>query len=70
MESIKEWGSQMLNRIRKTLSGNAGASAVEYALLVAGIAVVAMVAIFALGGVISTKFDEVGKAITGFATFL
>ncbi len=60
----------MLNRIRKILSGNVGASAVEYALLVAGIAVVAMVAIFALGGVISTKFDEVGKAITGFATFL
>jgi len=60
----------MLARIRTTLNNDAGASAVEYALLVAGIAVVAMVAIFALGGVISSKFDEVGKAIEGFSTFL
>lgn len=53
----------MLTRIRKTT--DKGASAVEYALLVAGIAVVCMLAIFALGGVISDKFDEIGNKIGG-----
>ena len=53
----------MLARIRKTT--DKGASAVEYALLVAGIAVVCMLAIFALGGVISDKFDEIGNKIGG-----
>ena len=53
----------MLARIRKTT--DKGASAVEYALLVAGIAVVCMLAIFARGGVISDKFDESGNKIGG-----
>lgn len=55
----------MLARLRKFMKDESGASAVEYALLVAGIAVVAMVAIFALGGVVSDKFDEIGKQISG-----
>ncbi|MGB3675370.1 MAG: Flp family type IVb pilin [Candidatus Nanopelagicales bacterium] len=55
----------MLARLRKFMKDESGASAVEYALLVAGIAVVAMVAIFALGGVVSDKFDEIGNQISG-----
>lgn len=62
-------GYRMLARIRK-ITSDTGASAVEYALLVAGIAVVAMIAIFALGGIISAKFDEVGKAIQGTISLL
>lgn len=57
----------MFARIRKILNRDTGASAVEYGLLVAGIAVVVMVAIFALGGIISEKFEEVGTAIEGVA---
>lgn len=55
----------MLTRLRKFVKDESGASAVEYALLVAGIAVVCMVAIFALGGTISDKFDEIGNKIGG-----
>lgn len=55
----------MLDRLRKFVKDETGASAVEYALLVAGIAVVAMLAIFALGGVVSDKFEEIGTQISG-----
>jgi pilus assembly protein Flp/PilA len=42
-----------------------GASLVEYALLVALIAVVCIVAITILGGSASEKFSEVGSAVGG-----
>ena len=41
-----------------------GASLVEYALLVALIAVVCIVAISLLGGEASKKFSEVGRSLT------
>ncbi len=40
-----------------------GASMVEYALLVALIAVVVIAAALFLGGAISTKFEEVGSTV-------
>ncbi len=42
-----------------------GASLVEYALLVALIAVVCIVAVTFLGSSASSKFDTVGKSIAG-----
>jgi pilus assembly protein Flp/PilA len=42
-----------------------GASLVEYALLVALIAVVCIAAVTALGKSASSKFDTVGKSIAG-----
>jgi pilus assembly protein Flp/PilA len=42
-----------------------GASLVEYALLVALIAVVCIAAVTFLGGAASTKFSKVGSAVTG-----
>jgi len=40
-----------------------GASAVEYGLLVAGIALVVIAAVFFLGGAVSSSFNEVGSAV-------
>ena len=53
----------MLNYIRKVINKDAGASAVEYGLLVAGIAVVIIVAVFALGGTLSDTFDKTENCI-------
>jgi pilus assembly protein Flp/PilA len=47
-------------RIRKE-----GATAVEYALIVAGIAVVIIVAVFALGGQLEIAFNAIKDAIAG-----
>jgi pilus assembly protein Flp/PilA len=38
-------------------------TAVEYALMVAGIAVVIIAAVWALGGNVSKKFDSVAKSL-------
>jgi pilus assembly protein Flp/PilA len=39
-------------------------TAVEYALMVAGIAVVIIVAVWALGHSVSSRFDQAAKSIT------
>jgi len=54
----------MLARIRKvTDSADSGASAVEYGLLVAGIAVAIIIAVFALGTTLDGLFDDVNGRI-------
>ena len=47
----------------RIVRGETGASMVEYALLVALIAVVVIAGALFLGGAISTKFDEVGSTL-------
>ena len=56
-EIIKAWLTSKTDSER-------GASLVEYALLVALIAVVCIVAVTTLGGNASDKLDEIGEAIT------
>ncbi len=60
----------MLASIRKSLraKGDEGASAVEYGLLVAAIAAVIIVVIFALGGVVKGVFSNTCKSIAAGAT--
>ena len=54
----------MLARIRKvTESADSGASAVEYGLLVAGIAVAIIAIVFLLGGTLNTLFTDVNTRI-------
>lgn len=55
----------MFTRIRTMLSlgKDTGASAVEYGLLVAGIAVVMIAAVFFLGSQVSSNFSEVGSSV-------
>lgn len=45
-----------------------GASAVEYGLLIAGIAALIVVAVFALGPVIKEAFTDTCSAVTGKGT--
>ncbi len=56
IEFIKAWATAQAKTER-------GASLVEYALLVALIAVVCIAAVTALGGAASDKFDTVASAI-------
>jgi pilus assembly protein Flp/PilA len=51
--------------VRATVANQRGASLVEYALLVALIAVVCIAAVSLLGSSASTKFSRVGSAISG-----
>jgi pilus assembly protein Flp/PilA len=50
-----------------SLSKDKGASAVEYGLLVAGIAVVMIAAVFFLGRAVSSNFSEVGSSVESAA---
>lgn len=48
----------MLARLRRTTRDDRGASAVEYGLLVAAIAAVIIVAVFAFGGFVQDIFND------------
>jgi pilus assembly protein Flp/PilA len=52
-------------RTRMWLEGDEGATAVEYGLMVAGIAMLIIAAVWLLGGNLSTLFDTVADKIGG-----
>lgn len=58
---VQTWWGDLKLRARE----EGGATAVEYALMVALIAAVIIVAVTALGNNASTKFSDVGTAIKG-----
>jgi pilus assembly protein Flp/PilA len=58
---IQTWWADLKERATEEY----GATAVEYALMVALIAVVIIVAVTFLGKSAEKKFDEVGKAVAG-----
>ena len=59
----------MLARIRKvTDSADSGASAVEYGLLVAGIAVAIIAVVFFLGGTLNALFSDVETQLNNAVT--
>jgi pilus assembly protein Flp/PilA len=51
--------------IRRHQKSDEGASAVEYGLLVAAIAAVIVVIVFALGGLVKNKFKDTCDSISG-----
>lgn len=53
----------LMNHIRAFIQEEDGASAVEYGLLVAGIAVAVMGGIYAIGTTLSGKFDSVNTML-------
>lgn len=55
----------MIERFKELWRDESGISAVEYALLAAGIATAIIVAIETLGTAVSDKFDEVSDEISG-----
>jgi len=54
-------------RTRTMIEDQEGATAVEYGLMVAGIAMLIVVAVWALGGNLSTLFNNVATRIGGTA---
>lgn len=54
-------------RTRTMLESDEGATAVEYGLMVAGIAMLIIVAVWALGGNLSTLFQNIAGKIGGTA---
>jgi len=51
--------NSLMRQIKAFVNDEEGASAVEYGLLIAGIAAVVMVAIYAIGTALNTKFTAV-----------
>jgi pilus assembly protein Flp/PilA len=51
--------------VKARIRAEEGASAVEYGLLIAGIAALVALVVFALGGAISTLFSDMTDAING-----
>jgi pilus assembly protein Flp/PilA len=49
----------MLEQLKKLVNDEEAPTAVEYAIMVAGIAVVVMVAVYAIGKNANTKFESV-----------
>lgn len=54
----------MITRIRSFLTGRKGATAIEYGLIAAGIAVVIVVAVNQLGGTLDTKFKDINTKVS------
>lgn len=63
MNLVNFWMSYMRTMVRSRIANERGASLVEYALLVALIAVACIAAINFLGGNAKGKFNEVGSEI-------
>ena len=54
--------------VRRHVKDDAGASAVEYGLLIAAIAAVIVVVVFALGSVVKSKFQKTCNGISSGST--
>ncbi|MCX5889332.1 MAG: Flp family type IVb pilin [Deltaproteobacteria bacterium] len=55
----------LMNQIKTFVNDEEGASAVEYGLLIAGIAAVVMTAIYAIGTALQGKFESVQTKLGG-----
>lgn len=53
----------MLKNIKRLLKDEEAPTAVEYALMVAGVAVLIIAAVWLLGGTVSNKFSQVSESI-------
>jgi pilus assembly protein Flp/PilA len=53
----------MLEQLKKLVKDEEAPTAVEYAIMVAGIAVAVMVMVFTLGTSVNTKFDSVNTQL-------
>ena len=61
--ALKAWTGW--SRLRAYARDDKGATAIEYGLIAAGIAVAIIAAIFALGDTISNFFNDIGNNISG-----
>jgi len=68
MEKIVMLYLALTNRIAEITDKERGATATEYALLVALIAIAIVAAVTAFGGALSTFFTSLGTKVTGWAS--
>ena len=57
--------SDLFTKVKTFILDEEGASAVEYGLLVAGIAVAVMAAIYGIGSALNTKYSQVQTQLGG-----
>jgi pilus assembly protein Flp/PilA len=57
-----------MRAVRRHVKDDTGASAVEYGLLIAAIAAVIVVVVFALGSVVKNKFQNTCTGVNGTGT--
>ncbi|MEM6616538.1 MAG: Flp family type IVb pilin [Pseudomonadota bacterium] len=57
----------MMNMVKRFISDESGATAIEYGLIAAGIGVAISVIVFTLGGTISGLFDDINTRIDAAA---
>jgi pilus assembly protein Flp/PilA len=62
-EARRQKMNTWISKIKAFVKEEEGASAVEYGLLVAGIAVAVMTAVYAIGTTLSTKFQSVNTQL-------
>lgn len=67
MEKLVMLYLALTNRVTEITDKERGATATEYALLVALIAIAIVVAVTAFGGALSTFFTNIGDTVTGWA---
>lgn len=54
-----------MSSVRRFMTDESGATAIEYALIASGIAVAIILAVQGLGTAISTKFDTIATKLSG-----
>jgi pilus assembly protein Flp/PilA len=61
---VEEGETHMLEQLKNLIKDEEAPTAVEYAIMVAGIAVAVMTAVFLIGTNMNTKFGEVNTRLT------
>lgn len=61
-------GRSCVRRVFLLLKGTRGATAIEYSLIVAGIAIAISVAVFSTGGSLTSAFEAIEHIVAGFGS--
>jgi Flp pilus assembly pilin Flp len=65
MDTLAHTSRRIATYIQSRVTGEAGASLVEYTLLITLIAIVALIAVQTFGDSLGDKFDDVGSSVAG-----
>lgn len=67
MAALSDIPKHFVTSVRSRFHTEAGASLLEYAIVVGLIAVVALIAVAAFGGAVFTKFDDISSTMTAIS---
>jgi pilus assembly protein Flp/PilA len=65
LKTIQSWGQKVLAFKKAYVEGRSGATAIEYGLIAAGIAVTIMIIVGTLGGTLQTMFTSINTQLAG-----